>query len=208
MFGVQSTTAIGPRYNIAPTQQIPVIREDPDRGRYLSAVRWGQTTSWANDLSIGSSLINTLVEDLAKKTTFSCPSAYGRCLIPANGFYIWDISSHNKQPWYVTRKDGSPMALAGLLQQWKTPGGKVIETCTIITTAAIGLIRPIHERMPATVSSENFQLWLAPSPLPAVDFQSILRTEPPEMLEFYSVSSLVNRPACDSADCIKQVQIY
>lgn len=205
LFDVPAPASIEPRYNIAPTQRVPIIREDPDQGRYLTDVRWGRTPSWANDLSIGSSQVNTRLEDMADESAFGCQSTNSRCIIPANGFYIWELADTSRQPWYVTHRDGTPMALAGLLQQWKTPGGAQLEICTIITTAAISLIRPIHDRMPATVSPEDFQRWLAPSPLSAAELHSILGEQPSETVQLFPVCSLVNRPACNSPDCIRRL---
>lgn len=202
-FGVPAPAEVVPRYNIAPTQQVPVIREHPDHGLYLSAVRWGQVPSWANDLSIGNSLINTLAENFVAKPVFKHAFRSHRCIIPASGFYVWQDTGGKKQPWYITRKDGDPLALAGLLEQWKSPGGREVETCTIITVAANAAIRHLHDRMPAILELKDFPLWLIPSPMSSASLRSILMPLPPGALDVYSVRSLVNNPACDSVDCIE-----
>lgn len=204
-FGVPAPEAVMSRYNIAPTHHIPVIRENSDCGRCLGAVRWGQVPSWANDLSIGTGLINTKMENLTEKQGFSGASGLCRCIVPANGFYVWLHTGDRKQPWYVTRKDGAPMAFAGLLEQWSTPGGNEIETCTIITVAANELLRHLHDRMPAILESHDFPLWLASSPLPSSRLISMLRSPPSDVLTTYPVSTLVNNPACDGPDCIEPV---
>lgn len=207
-FGVAVPQSCRPRYNIAPTQQIPVIREERDEVRRLSFVRWGQSPSWANDLGIGSNQINTAAETLTGDSDWNCLSNNCRCLIPANGFYIWQDGEDRKQPWYVTRKDGAHMALAGLLSRWRTPGGNEIDTCSVITTAANGLIRPIHDRMPATISSEDFSLWLSASRLTPADYRALLKSEPSDTLDIYSVGSQVNQPAFDTNACIRNYRSH
>lgn len=202
-FGVPEPEVVKPRYNIAPTHLIPVIRENYDNERCLCAVRWGQVSSWANDLSIGTDLINTKRENLTEKQSFCDASTHCRCIIPANGFYVWFTTDDRKQPWYVTRKDGAPMAFAGLLEQWCTPGGNQIETCTIITVAANELFRHLHDRMPAILESQDFPLWLESTPVSSSRLISILKTPSPDVLITYPVSTLVNNPACDGADCIE-----
>ncbi|MSN24433.1 MAG: hypothetical protein GJV46_01050 [Geobacter sp.] len=207
-FGVQLPESIKPRYNIAPTQNIPLVRIENDGQRHLSYVRWGQATSWANDLAIGTDLINTAAEILSGEPKSDCLTDNCRGIVPANGFYIWQDGCNKKQPWYVTRKDGGLMAFAGLLSRWRTPGGNEIDTCTIITTAANDLIRPIHSRMPTTIAAEELSLWLSASRLSPGNFHSILKTLPPDLLEVYPVDSNVNQPACDTADCIKPYQYH
>lgn len=205
-FGVQVPDTSRPRYNIAPTQNIPVVREINDGGRYLSTVRWGQTPSWANDLAIGTSQINTTAEMLTIQASSGCQSNHCRCIIPANGFYIWQHEGFCRQPWYVKRKDSAYMAFAGLLKRWKTPGGNEIDTCTIITIIANDLIRQIHDRMPATIAIDDLSLWLSCSQISSEVYRSILKSEPSETLDIYTVGPQVNRPACDTDDCIRMLR--
>lgn len=202
-FGVPAPADVKPRYNIAPTHRIPVVRENSANERYLCTVRWGQVSSWANDLSIGTGAINTRMENLAEKPGFSCASGHCRCIIPANGFYMWQRTETRKLPWYISRKDGGPLAFAGLLEQWSTPGGVEIETCTIITIAADNMLRRLCDRMPAILDPQDFPLWLASSPTSSRRLCSLLRSPSSEKLAAHAVRPLVNNPAIDTAACIE-----
>lgn len=143
---------VQPRYNIAPTQPVAVVRRI-DRGRELSMLRWGLVPSWAKDPKIGARMINARAETVATKPAFRTALRRRRCLVPADGFYEWAKSAGGtKQPHYITRRDGRPFAFAGLWESWDGPDGSSIESCTIVTTEANDLVGRIHDRMPVILS--------------------------------------------------------
>ncbi len=138
-----------PRYNVAPTQQVPIVRRARDDGdRKLAQARWGVVPFWAKDEKIGYKLINARAEGIDAKPSFREAFKCGRrCPIPGDGFYEWAKETKPKQPWHVTLKDDGPFAFAGLWERWeKAPEGVPVESCTIITTAANQLLRPLHGR--------------------------------------------------------------
>ena len=136
-----------PRYNVAPTQQVPIVRRARDNSaRELAQMRWGLIPFWAKDMSIGYKLINARAEGIDAKPSFREAFKRGRrCLIAADGFYEWEKKGTPKQPWRITLEDGEPFAFAGLWEHWeKAPGGVPVESCTIITTAANALVAKLH----------------------------------------------------------------
>jgi putative SOS response-associated peptidase YedK len=139
------------RYNIAPTQAVPVVRQQQGSGeRELVTLRWGLVPSWAKDIAIGARMINARAETLADKPSFRAAFKERRCLIVADGFYEWQARPKGpKQPWFITVEDARPFAFAGLWEEWWDAGSTLIETCTIVTTEANAALRPIHARMPA-----------------------------------------------------------
>jgi putative SOS response-associated peptidase YedK len=196
-------------FNIAPTQPVAVVRivrAAPTGGRELAVVRWGLIPSWADDPSIGNRLINARSETAATKPSFRGAMRQRRCLVPADAFYEWQAPAGGgkgkKQPHIIRLKGGGPFAFAGLWESWTSPEGKVVESCTILTTEANDVLRPIHDRMPVIIAPEDYDRWLDPATTPA-DVQALLRPFPPERMESFPVSTLVNRPANESAECMK-----
>jgi putative SOS response-associated peptidase YedK len=197
--------AFAPRYNIAPTQLAPIVRED-DGERQLTFMRWGLVPKWAKDIVIGSRMINARAETLLEKASFRRPFLTQRCLVPAGGFYEWRKEGALKQPFLIRRRDKAPIAFAGLWDTWQDPmhkGSKKqpMETFTIITTAANSLIRPIHERMPLILSPADFDAWLSPGEPP---MELLDAREAPE-LEAVPVSSWVNLPRHDDVKCMEPI---
>jgi len=137
-FGLSQPPAIAPRYNIAPTQDVPVVRETRDGDRELAQVRWGLVPRWAKDPSIGVRMINARAETLADKPAFRNALKWHRCLLPADGFYEWKAVAGGKQPYRIGMKDGAVFALAGLTERWLSRDGEVLDTCAIVTTPAKG----------------------------------------------------------------------
>lgn len=201
----------GPRYNIAPTQGVPIIINDGGR-RELLLAQWGLVPFWARDPEIGSRLINARAETLAEKASFKHALARRRCLIPADGFYEWLRTGGSTQPYYIRRTDQALFAFAGLWEEWGSPDGSPLISCAIITVEPNALLAPIHNRMPAILSEEQEEPWMAGvSARP----RSTARTEPPEErwrgmlrpwpgddLEAYAVSRAVNNPRYTGQDCI------
>ncbi|MCD6307608.1 MAG: SOS response-associated peptidase [Candidatus Latescibacteria bacterium] len=198
---------IGPRYNIAPTQDVATIcRTSPAEGLALKMRRWGLVPSWAKDMKIGSKLINARSETVADKPAFRAALRRRRCLIPASGFFEWKRRDGSKQPYYFTLKDGGIMSFASLWECWKEGGGRVVESCTILTTGANGLMEPIHSRMPVIVDPSDYNLWLNPAITDAGHLQPLLAPYPAEKMGRYPVGSLVNSPQNDDPQCIEPVE--
>ena len=194
------------RYNIAPSQDVAVIRLQEGK-RTLSFLRWGLVPHWAKDVKIGYKMINARAETLASKPSFRSAFRTRRCIIPASGFYEWKKSGASKQPYYIYRKDGAPMALAGLWEQWEDPEkpGEVVESCTIITTEANAQVAELHNRMPAMLEREDFGLWLDSEQQSPKDLLPLLRPAREGILVLRPVSGYVNKPGNEGEDAIKEL---
>lgn len=190
-----------PRFNVAPTQPVAVLADANERK--AEWMRWGLIPSWAKDASIGSRLINARSETLIEKPSFRSAFAKSRCLVLADGFYEWQKGGAvggRSQPYYFKRADGKPFAFAGLWEFWRSPEGEPIRSCTIITTEANGLVKPVHERMPVMLSGEPLWAWLEDQP--QAYLLSLLRPYPAEEMAAFPVSAMVNRPELDTPDLI------
>ena len=155
LFGLAEPPAVTPRYNIAPTQQIPVIRQYADRQNHLDYLRWGLIPSWFKDKPTSNLMINARSETVSEKPAFKQSIRYRRCVVVASGFYEW--LTEGKKPWYVRLKDRSPMVFAGLWDTWKSPEGEVVESCTILITASNRLVEPLHDRMPVILHPDEYR---------------------------------------------------
>jgi putative SOS response-associated peptidase YedK len=189
------------RYNIAPSQEAPVIVVEDCK--VLRMMRWGLIPSWAKDESIASKTINARAETLYHRPSFKKSLTEKRCLVPADGFYEWKKEGRKKIPIRFVLKNRDVFAFAGLWDTWRNQRGELIFSFTIITTQANALIRPIHNRMPVILKREYEELWLDPEVNDIDKLLSLLIPYPPEMMEAYRVSSLVNSPKEDSPECIK-----
>lgn len=201
IFGPPEST---PRYNIAPSQPVSIIRQNAAGQRELATVKWGLIPFWAKDPSIGNSLINARGETVAEKPSFRAAFKHRRCIIPASGYYEWVAVGGSKQPWYIKGYEDRPLSLAGLWELWPSPDGSVIETCSIITTTANELMAPIHDRMPVILSSESIASWLEQR-TKSDELKDLLRPCAPDILTAYTVSNLVNNTRFDSPSCIARV---
>lgn len=150
-----------PRYNAAPLQWLPVIRQRSTGEQVAQMLRWGLIPSWAKDESIGSKLINARCETLSEKASFRSAYKTRRCIIPASGFYEWKPVPGGKQPYFIRPADESLFALAGLWERWNKPDGEVLDTFTVITTDANDEMKKLHDRMPVIVPAEDYALWLS-----------------------------------------------
>lgn len=203
-FGLDATPEdLAPRYNIAPSQWVPVITDT--RPRRLEAFRWGLVPSWAKDPSIGHRMINARAETVAEKPSFRSAFRRRRCLIPADGFYEWRRDGKRKTPICIRRSDGAPFAFAGLWETWKPTSGEALHSCTIITTEPNALMATIHDRMPVILAPETYDLWLDST----IDDRDLLRGLlspcPDSWLKYYVVSMLVNSPANDTPQCMEPI---
>jgi putative SOS response-associated peptidase YedK len=192
------------RYNVAPTQDIPIVRQDAEGARELAFVRWGLIPGWAKDnISIGNKLINARAESVSEKPSFRSAFKRRRCIIPAGGFFEWQpVEGRRKQPWLFRVADGSPMSLAGLWEHWEGADGQVIESCSVLTTGANELMAPIHDRMPVVLPSlDDVGVWLdVGSDQGAVS--GLLRPCSSGHLVKYRVSEYVNSVSHTGPECV------
>ena len=200
--------ALGPRYNVAPTQDAPVVVRDDVRR--LEMMRWGLVPSWAKTPDIGARMINARCESVAEKPSFKHPLRRRRCLAIADGFYEWAKvpGRRGKTPMRFVLNDGSHFAFAGLWDSWHGPDGRELRTFTIITTEANELVRPVHNRMPVVLLPEQEDLWVDPSVSDPAVLLPLLRPHPPERMESYEVSAMVNSPSNDRPECIAPVGLF
>ncbi|WP_447962019.1 SOS response-associated peptidase [Nitrospira sp. Ecomares 2.1] len=204
--GLQVVPPMGPRYNIAPSQFIACVRTNLEtRQRECTELKWGLVPSWAKDPGIGNTLINARGETVAEKPAFRKAFKQQRCLVLADGFYEWKREGKTKQPFYVRFKNHRLFAFAGLWEQWKQNEADTLETCTLITTTPNAVMEPIHHRMPVILSSKDFADWLDPTVQAVERVNTLLRPFPPEEMEAYSVSQLVNNPRNDRPECINPI---
>jgi putative SOS response-associated peptidase YedK len=195
-----------PRYNIAPTQDVPIVRLTRDRdARELIMARWGLVPFWADDLKIGNRLINARRESVRTMRPFREAFGRRRCLVPADGFFEWRKEGKTRQPLLIRRKDRAPFAFAGLWERWKDPAdGTVVRSCTIITCPANELVAPVHDRMPVVLAPEDHARWLD---LAGAEPQHLLAPCPAAWLESFPVNPRVNNPNYDDAECIQPLVV-
>jgi putative SOS response-associated peptidase YedK len=203
LFGFGYSENIAPRFNIAPSQQVLTVMEE-DGARIGKMMKWGLVPSWANDPKIGWKMINARAETVDEKASFRRALKRRRCLILADGFYEWKKEGEKKIPYRFTLQNEQPFAFAGLWETWDKHG-ETLYTCTIITTKANELVGMIHDRMPVILPQEWHDAWLDPK-LEDTDYiKSLLQPYPAEEMKMYEVSTIVNSPKNDVADCIKPV---
>lgn len=211
-FELVETKLLQPRFNIAPTQEAPVVRVLDDKSRrQLDYLYWGLIPHWAKERSIGHRMINARSEEAATKPSFRTPLRKQRCLVPCTGFYEWKQldrgtgRGRRKQPYFIRRRDERVFAFAGLWEQWQGPDGARIGSYTILTTEPNELIRPLHNRMPVIICPDDYELWLNPEFQDVDRLKPLLRPCPTDELVAYVVSTQVNNPAQDDPSCIKAI---
>lgn len=203
-FGAARVHSGAPSYNFAPSRPVAVVRISPvDEVREIARLRWGLIPSWSKDPSIGSRLINARAETVSEKPAFRSAFRHRRCLVPADGFYEWRKLDRTKQPFYIRMRDGRPFAFCGLWERWETPGGEAVETCTILTTDANDVIKPLHDRMPVILPPGKYDAWLDAGLRDPETLASLLRPFDPKAMDAYPVSTLVNNPGNDGPECIR-----
>lgn len=191
-----------PRYNIAPSQMSLVVIVKDDQ-RVLKLMRWGLVPFWAKDEKIGYKMINARAEGINEKPSFRTPFKKRRCLVLADGFYEWQKpDKKSKIPYYFRLKSGAPFAFAGLWDLWDKEG-EPRATFTIITTENNELMEPIHNRMPVILHEQNEGAWLDPELTDPAKLLPLLKPYPSEEMECYEISTFVNSPKNESAECIK-----
>jgi putative SOS response-associated peptidase YedK len=204
-----------PSWNVAPTDPVLGVRarrssEEADLSRALTPYRWGLIPSWAKDTAAGNRLFNARAETVATKAAFRTAFASHRILVPADGFYEWHkLANGSKQPHYFTRRDGTPLAFAGLAEWWRDrhapPDAPGIRSCTIITTAAGTDMDEIHDRMPVILDPDTFDVWLDPENGDIPELTSLLRAAPAGTITHYPVSSRVGNVRNNDPDLLAPV---
>ena len=198
LFRYQEQPNFPPRYNVAPTQPIPIVRVTEGK-RQFALVRWGLLPSWVKDPKAFTLVINARGESVLDKPAFKNAMKYRRCLIPADGFYEWHATGGRKQPYFVRPASGAPMAFAGLWESWTGPNGEELETAAIVTTTANHALEGLHDRMPVVVPPDAFALWLNCAQVDATTAAGLIVPAPDDTIESYPVSTDVNRVAHDNA---------
>lgn len=193
------------RYNIAPMQIVPVVRREGSVNAF-SGLRWGLVPSWAKETEIGNRMINARAETLTEKPSFREAFQKRRCLIPSSGFYEWAKASGKgsaKQPFYFFLKERDVFGFAGLWEEWlDKETGELLETFTIITTAANAVLKPVLDRMPVIIKAESYDEWLDEGVKDTSRLERLLAPYPPERMDSYPVSRAVNSPTADSPELI------
>jgi len=203
-FDLAGMPELPPRYNIAPTQDIAIIRADSG-GRHLSLAHWGLIPSWAKAADSGYSTINARAETVDTKPSFRAPFKRHRCIVPADGFYEWHEEGGIKIPHHIGRTDGAPFAMAGLWDVWKGPEGDVT-SCTIIVTEANAFMKRLHERMPVILAPADYARWLDPDNHDTVSLKPLLAPAPEEGFTVWPVSRELNNPRHEGPACAAAVE--
>ena len=201
-----------PSYNVAPRADVPVVAERHGE-RVLDIVRWGLVPSWAKDRSIGDRLINARAETLTTSNAFKRAFERRRCIVPADGFYEWQAieGQRTKQPWFFRRRDGEPLAFAGLWEIWhdRAEGDDAprVRSCTIITTTPNELLAPIHDRMPVVLAEDAWDTWLSVDNRDVATLAPLLAPMPARELEAWTVSTLVNKADNNGPELLDRVAV-
>ena len=230
-FGVDevSLDEHAPDYNVAPRAMVPIVRERParddrERARVLSLVRWGLVPSWAKDPKLGDRLINARAETVATTNSYQAAFRKRRCIVPADAFYEWTSKDKltaeeqrqktPRQPYLVHRRDGEPMAFAGPVGDLaheaiadRDAPEAWLRTCMIVTTRANDMLAPIHDRMPVMLAEPTWDEWLDPANADVAALEAMLVPAPDDWLEVYPVSTRVNKPDNNDASLIEPVEV-
>jgi putative SOS response-associated peptidase YedK len=202
-FQLPEEPSVEARYNIAPTQNIIAVRQSAD-GREAVELKWGLIPSWAKDASMGARLINARSETVTEKPSFREAFKRRRCIIPADGIYEWQRTGGRKQPFFIHVRDGRVFGFAGLWDKWRDEEGEIIESCTILTTEANEVFRPVHDRMPVILPPETYDEWLGDDARGVEALKELLRPYPSSEMVAYPVSPQVNSPQSQGSDLIKR----
>jgi putative SOS response-associated peptidase YedK len=202
-----------PSYNVAPRASVYAVRDralDDGRRRYLSELRWGLVPSWARDPRTGDRMINARAESLADRPAYQRAFQKHRCLVPADGFYEWQRRGRRKQPMFIHRRDGEPMAFAGLWAAWRDGNdadAEWLRTCAIVTTNANDKIAPLHDRMPVVLEEHDWDRWLDPTATDTDELAQLLVPSADDLLVAYPVSSAVNSADNDGPELVERVEL-
>jgi putative SOS response-associated peptidase YedK len=197
-----------PRYNVAPTQPVPIIRQNPKvPGWELLLVRWGLIPSWAKDSSAAAKMINARSETASTKPAFRDALKFRRYLIPADGFYEWQRTGKAKQPYCFEIAEGQLCAFAGIWDCWQDPTGKAVETCSILTTTPNAVTSAIHDCRPVILDLDSYDLWLDPEMRDVAVASELLKPYDARLMRCYPVGTRINPVANDDQECAKPVEL-
>lgn len=199
-FDMAPPAGLTPRYNIAPSQPVLIVRQE-DQRRYAALVKWGLVPFWADDLKIGNRLLNARSETVASKPAFRAAFKQRRCLVPADGYYEWQTRAGAKQPFLIAPTNQQCCAIAGVWERWER-AGNVLESCALLTCAANETLRVIHDRMPVVIARSDYADWLDPQAT-ASTLCALLRPAADDWFTTLAVSMRVNSPRHDSGACIE-----
>lgn len=204
-FGLEEAPELAPRYNVAPSQAVPIVRTGENGRRELAFARWGLVPHWAKEAAIGNRLINARADGLADKPSFRDSFKRRRCLIPADGFYEWQKVGSRKQPWLLRMASGAPFAFAGLWSSWTDPATREpLETCAIVTTEPNALAATVHDRMPVILPAPARETWID-ARSDRDHLLALLVPFPADAMEAFPVSTRVNNPANDDPGCVERI---
>jgi putative SOS response-associated peptidase YedK len=198
-FDVAPPSAFAPRYNIAPSQPVLLVRNENQR-RTSACLQWGLLPSWSKEATAGRRPINARAETVAEKPSFRAAFRRRRCLVPADGYYEWAARDGTKQPYFIYRDDRAPFAIAGLWEYWERDGN-IVESCALLTCAANGFLSRVHHRMPVLIEPKNYALWLSAETRPDA-LGDLLTPANDDIFALHAVTKRVNSPANDSQECI------
>jgi putative SOS response-associated peptidase YedK len=201
-FVLSSPPAFAPRWNAAPTQELPVVRVRSTGERVLELRRWGLVPRWARDPSLGARMINARVEGVLERPAFREAIRRRRCLVPADGFFEWQGKARARRPFHIARPDGGLFAIAGLYERWRGAGGEVLDSFALLTRPARGAVAALHDRMPLIVDPPGYAAWLDPA---APDPSALLAALPQEVgadLVARPVGTRVNDVRNDDPACL------
>jgi putative SOS response-associated peptidase YedK len=197
-----------PRFNVAPTQSVPVVRQHPKQPQHdLSLVRWGLIPSWTKAPSMGAGMINARSETAHLKPAFRDALQFRRCLIPADGFYEWKRVGASKQPYCFEVNDSGLFAFAGLWDGWKDSSGQWVKTCSVLTTTPNAVTSAVHDRMPVILDPDSYDLWLDPRMSKVSELSHLLVPCAAKSMRSYPVSTRINHVANDDEECCQPVNI-
>lgn len=200
-FGLRSLEEFHSRYNVAPTNVVPLIRKRDAATTELAAVRWGLIPAWTKPNGPSKPLVNLRAETLV--TRFRGALRSRRCVLPASGFYEWEVlSGGRKQPWLFASRDGGAFGLAGIWDTWRSPEGTELETCTILTTTPNRVLQPVHDRMPVMLNRTQCGEWLDETSADPAAFQRFLNPSPPDEMVALRVGPAVSSVRNDGPECI------
>lgn len=197
-FELEARPECAPRYNIAPGQDVLVVRADDAGRRRADALRWGLVPPWADSPAVGGRMINARSETAASKPAFRDAFRTRRCIVPANGFYEWADLGGFRQPYWVAPPSGEPFGFAGLWERWRSGDGAALETCTLLTTQANARLAVLHPRMPVILPRDAYRDWLDASRAPG-DLASLQAPLDDDALDFHPVGTRVNKVEFDDA---------
>lgn len=204
IFGCEIPSDLPASYNVAPTQSVAALRSREDGQREFTLLRWGLIPHWAKEISIGNRMINARAETIAEKPAYRSAFRQRRCLVLADGYFEWQKVGKSKQPFLIQMRDEAPFAMAGLWESWLDPQqGGAVESCTIVTTEANELTRPIHDRMPVILSAESYGLWLDRRQREQNVLLPLLRPFEPNSMLVNPVSTRVNNPRNNDPGCVE-----